>query len=441
MELTIFQADEGDCLLLKGADGKRLLVDGGTPEAYHGHVAPTLEGLRQAGAALDVVYVSHIDGDHIGGVLQMLDDEVAWRVHEYQVRSGNAGHPSPCVPRPSKVNAVWHNGFSEQLQENAGPIEEMLARCARILSGAENAELRALGDLQRNLASSTRQAIQLSRRIGPRQLNIPLNPESRGKMMMVRDDRSSIRLGGASVVVIGPAESEMERLRDEWNKWLKKNKEALQEIDREASADEESLGARVSDWGARLGRESVRAPEISRVLLAALVQAQELGRRGKVTTPNLASLMLLVEEGATTVLLTGDGHAKDIVSGLEHHGKMSSGHLHVNVFKVPHHGSEHNLDRGFCKAVTADHYLFCANGKDDNPDLRIVQAIVDSRLAGSDPRPFKLWFNSSAAATDRPENKVHMAKVERKVKKLAATSQGRMSYMFLEGDDSLQISL
>ena len=43
------------------------------PDAYREHVAAALGKLRKANKKIDLVYVSHIDQDHIGGVLAMLD--------------------------------------------------------------------------------------------------------------------------------------------------------------------------------------------------------------------------------------------------------------------------------------------------------------------------------------------------------------------------------
>src|SRR5207247_786314 len=131
------------------------------------------------------------------------------------------------------------------------------------------------------------------------------------------------------------------------------------------------------------------------------LQAEELGRRENVTAPNLASLMVLVDEAGKTVLLTGDGHHQDILDGLKQLDKLNGdGTIHLNVLKVQHHGSENNLDENFCQRVTADHYVFCGNGAHANPNLTVVQTIVDSRK--NDQRNFKLWFNSRASVADVP---------------------------------------
>ena len=169
MKLTIFQSDKGDCLLLTGRDGKRVLVDGGMADSYTEHVASALGQLAAQNKKLDVVYVSHIDQDHISGVLRMMGDLVDWRVHDHQKKTG---HPSPKIPksvRPPEVRAIWHNAFHELVGDNAGPIADMLAASAAILSGGDDAGMLELADAHQELATSVGEAIHLSRRIGHKQ--------------------------------------------------------------------------------------------------------------------------------------------------------------------------------------------------------------------------------------------------------------------------------
>lgn len=439
MKFTIFQSAKGDCLLLESDDKKRLLVDGGMPDAYEDHVAPALGKLRQQNVSLDLVYVSHIDQDHIAGVLKMLDDEAAWRVFEHQQSLGNTNAKQPDAPRPPKVKEIWHNAFHEQLNQNKGPIADMLAASARILAASTSRELRELAEEQAELALSQMEAMRLSRRIGNGQLNIPLNPRSNGKLMFVRSGTGAIQMGRLKIFVIGPFEADLRTLRTKWNAWLRdnENKERLKDFQRRSAEDEEDLGNDVS----RLFREME-------------LQAQVFGDRAKVTAPNLASLMLYVEEprpagGNRRYLLTGDGHWNDILKGLRHHGKFDQTPegLHVDVLKVQHHGSEHNWDVPFGKAVTADHYVLCGNGEHENPDLGVVQMILDSRLGSAARRSrnaetgntFKLWFNSSSSVSGQASAKRHMKKIEDLVA-AAANHAPRVKYQFLN-QSSLKFSI
>ena len=442
MKLTVFQSDKGDCMLLTGADDRKMLIDGGMRPSYSEHVAPALGKLRDNNEAIDVVYVSHIDQDHIAGVLQMMNDEVAWRIHEFQLTNDNPNHKEPQAPRPPKVKAIWHNAFHKQITKNTKKIEDMLAASAAILSGAENEVVRALAAEQNELVTSIAEAIQLTQRVSPEQLGIKVNGPADGKLMLVRADTSAaIKLGGMRLSIIGPFRSDLIQLRKDWNEWLRNNQDKLDTLRAKAKADESKFSAKEIDDIMLPKLE--QAEQLSELLpLDDLAMAFKLGKRSKVTVPNLASLMFFVEESGKTLLLTGDGHHEDILRGLKHIKKLNgTGGLHVDVLKVPHHGSEHNLDENLCRQITADNYLFCANGEHENPDLRVVQAIADSRIGTSSQlstnsqvgNHFKFWINCHSTVTKKDAAIEHMKQVEKLVKKLTNKSNGQMSSFFLKG--------
>ena len=358
MQLQMFRSGKGDCLLLSNsANTVRILVDGGMPEAYKAHVAKTLGKLRAAKKMIDLAYVSHIDQDHIGGILRMLDDEVLWRVHEYQTSNGNKKHKPPTVPRPPKVATIWHNAFHEQLKKNAGAVEDSLAAAAPVLLGAQVGLLREAGLAQAELATSIREAIRVSRRVGPKQLGIALNPQAKGKLMMRRAGANAIKLKGLSINILGPTQTELTKLRTKWNEWLRDNQKALKTLKETARRDEERLGA----------------SDLDRLKASLAFQAEMFGDPKRVTPPNLASLTLLVEGDNESILLTGDAVGTQITEGLIATGHLAKGGtFKVDVLKVQHHGSENNVDSDFCDTVVATHYVFCGDGEHGNPNDKVV---------------------------------------------------------------------
>ncbi|HZI82185.1 MAG TPA: MBL fold metallo-hydrolase, partial [Vicinamibacterales bacterium] len=437
MNLTVFQSDKGDCLLLESADKKhRVLVDGGVRRAYTEHVAPAMGALRKAKKRLDVVYVSHIDRDHIAGVLQLLDDEAAWRVHEHQVSNGNPGHKTPSAPRPPVVGAIFHNSFHDQVGKNSGDVQNMLAATGTTLLASDSPALSALGLARQEIAASVDDALKVSQRIKKGQLNIPLNVPADGKLMMVRDDLSPIKLGPLSLHIIGPFKADVASLRTEWNTWLKAHQDIVKKVRAQAKVDSTNMGA--ASVSALLGPMLNAAASLGREELAlaerlGIETAKKLGVRDEVTAPNLASLMFLAEEGGKTLLLTGDGHCDDILKGLAHHGRLDANDsIHVGTLKVQHHGSEHNINKKFCDHVTADNYIFCGNGEHENPELDVIQVIFDRRMA-NDTRKFKFWFSSSAAVSVSESGQAQMELVEERVAKLAKKSGGRLTNKFISG--------
>lgn len=426
MEITIFPSDKGDCLLLTGDDGKRILADGGMRSSFVRHVAPELGALRSQNpkATLDVVYVSHIDQDHIAGVLKLLDDLVAWRIFDHQRANGDPTFPEPDAPRPPEVGEIWHNGFREQVEDNDGEIERLLAATATVLSGHPSKRWRSEAEYQRNLATSEREAVLLQRRISQPQLGIPLNQPANGQLMMVRESGDALAVGGMRVFILAPFKKDLEKLRDRWNKWLEKNHRVLEEVRRASRETEDLLGT----------------SEIERFISLMTAEAKALGNRKQITAPNLASLMLLVEEGERTLLLTGDGFADDVLAGLRHHGMLDGPGLHVDVLKIPHHGATANITDEFATTITADHYIFCGNGEHENPELAVVERIIDSRIGRSGKKssnptvndPFALWFSCSPDFPRLPADNVrHMSEVQQLVKRRAGRSGGRLRYHFL----------
>jgi len=431
MKIRVFQSDKGDCLLLTSNSGKnRVLVDGGMTSSYIKHVAPNLAKLNGSKARIDVAYVSHIDDDHIAGILQLMNDIMDWRVFDLQNKHKKAGDKPPKKPknpRPPEVDKIWHNAFHELLKDNAGEISDMLAASAAILSTSGRPMSKAIFEQHRELALSKTQALQLVRRTGPDQLDIPVNPEFKHKLMLLKSNSPKLKVGPMEFLIMGPSEADLKTLRDEWNEWLRQNKNTLAEIRRKAKQEEDRLK---SDVDRLLAPLTTQANDFVDFQIAF---AKKLGDRAKVTTPNLASLMFFVREGSQTVLLTGDGHADDFLKGLKACSLLdANGTLHVDVLKVPHHGSEHNMTREFAQVVTADDYIFCGNGFSTNPETDVIDLLVKERKKAFPNKPFTLWFNSSSKLT-HPEFKKHMQAVEKNVAGHVKVGAGKVKAKWISG--------
>jgi hypothetical protein len=199
MKLTLLPSDKGDCLLLESPDGTTILIDGGMSDSYTVHVRPFLADWRKkANRPLDLVYVSHIDQDHIAGVLQLMNDIVEWRVYNHKQGQGEEWD-KPEFPEPPEVARLWHNAFHDLIGENVGEVASMLAARGAQLATNANLELQKLGADYQAIAASVPEAIKLSRRVSANQLKIPLNKEFDGRLAIVRDPpaKNEIRLNGA----------------------------------------------------------------------------------------------------------------------------------------------------------------------------------------------------------------------------------------------------
>lgn len=419
MKIRIYQSGKGDCLRITGASGGNILVDGGVGEAFDAHVRSDLGALAASNVPLDLVYISHIDDDHIAGVLRLLDLTMQWRVYDYQVSKGK--NPKvPIGPRMPKVHEIWHNAFSMLYEENAQAVEDLLAQSSSLLSLSTDADVLGIASEQHELAYSIEQAIRVSRRIATDQLAIPLNSQFDGSLILVRTPPGTeAQVGKMKLTVIGPFAADVEILKHEWNTWLEEHSKRLAELKTKVASD-----------AAAIGNTAGGVPAVLDISL------KQLGNRKMVTPPNLASLMLLLEEKGKRVLLTGDGHADDILAGLEFQGKLDGKNkIHVDVLKVQHHGSEHNIHEQFVRQVSADNYVFCGNGMHENPDLDGLTMLLDTNKDERPNQKYKLWFNCSSVQAPTGSPREHMKAVEKLVAKYVSASGGKISAEFLSASN------
>ena len=425
MKFTAFHAGDGDCILVTSSDNppRRLLVDGGRSTSY---VKNTRDFLGQIGAArekLDIVCVSHIDDDHITGILRLVEDEVEWRAFEF-LRTLDATTPEPDLARPPEIGEVWHNGLFRLVGGDLGH-----SRRARAGHGRDRAcriparsAARSCGAVD-GLATGERASLELSRRLAPEQLGIALNPPSGGQLMK-RETTGEIRpaeevtRGSLTIQLLGPSQDDIDTLRRKWQEWIDTHQKAVEQLHADLLADEQRLGT--------LSPRIVVNPMLDQALGEGLAN---------VTEANLASLMLLVEENGSKALLTGDGVSSEIIAGLERHKRLdANGRIHVNILKVQHHGAKANVEEDFVRRVTADHYVFSGNGAHDNPEIEVVEAFARARLqgiAGGAPlgpaTPFKFWFTSSQASPGlTASRKAHMKTVRDTVTSLRVGHQAKM---------------
>jgi hypothetical protein len=426
MKITAFHAADGDCFLLtsSGASAKRILVDGGRRESYETNTRDVLGQLREDGGKIDILCVSHIDNDHITGILRLVEDEVEWRAFEFLEDDDNA--PPPKFRRPPEIGEVWHNGLILLVgDDNGHRTEDVLGTIATVLAGSPLDRVQALASALDDLVTGERASMELNRRLAPEQLDIPLNPKANGKLLKRRASGAPsaaevVTLGGLEIFLLGPSQNDIDKLRVEWQKFIDAGKGKLAELHAEMIEDEKRLGT--------LSARIVANPMLDQALGQGL---------SDVTEANLASLMLLVEENGVTALLTGDGVSSEILEGLERHRKLDvNGSIHVNLLKVQHHGARANVTTDFVKRVTADNYLFCGNGAHTNPELEVVEAFAKARLTGIDggplvgpPTPFKFWFTSGPTTPDDTKTKsrkAHMTKVKDRVAELRQGHTSRM---------------
>jgi hypothetical protein len=333
--LEALDAGEGDCLLLHcGTPDKPsyILIDGGPSGTYARSLQPRLEQLREARSdrgplRLDLVVLTHVDDDHILGLLD-LAQEIEDAKEQKQAL-------------PYKIGAFWLNTFEDAVRGRGAPepaalLESLLAEDLEPSASAAATAIAAGIKQGRTL----RDLAQL--------LNLEVNAPFEDLVMAPES--------GAAVIEIGPE---------------------FLALEPEEAASEGALtftvlcpsAKRVDEYRARWREDA--EPKRKRGEGAAYKDKSVL---------NLSSIAFLAERGGRSMLLTGDARGDDVLRGLEAAGRLSEGGgpLHVDLLKLLHHGSEHNVAPGFFKRITADHVVISANGTDSNPDVPTLKMLAEA---------------------------------------------------------------
>lgn len=315
--LEALQAGEGDCLLLHygtPAAPKAILIDGGRAGIYDRVLAPRLAELAaQRGAAtLEMVIVSHIDADHISGVLDLFDA---------CAQAAEDGTAPPAEPK-----RLWHNAFGALtgLGDAEAPARPAAVGPPADFQGGTAA-----------IAASVGQGVRLSD--SARRLALPVNDGQGGLIAAPAAGGAQHDLGdGLTFTVIHPDSERLDDLRTLFEQRARRSGQAA------------ALAAAYTD-------DSV---------------------------PNLSSIVMLAEVEGRRMLLTGDARGDDILNGLQRAGLLDDGAIELDVLKVPHHGSDRNVETDFFRRVRAEHYVISGDGKHGNPESATLQMLFDAR--GSD---------------------------------------------------------
>src|SRR5262249_40044319 len=95
---------------------------------------------------------------------------------------------------------------------------------------------------------------------------------------------------------------------------------------------------------------------------------------------NLSSIVVIAKFGGKRMLLTGDARGDLIVDGLRAKKLLKDDAIHLDLFKVMHHGSRNNATKDFFKQVTADVYVVSGDHKKfPNPHKETMKWIAEAR--------------------------------------------------------------
>ncbi len=363
-------AAHGDCLWLEYGSGReihRILIDGGPAHAYPA-LRERILHLPAAERHFDLLVITHIDADHIEGIIRLLLDAEAldcrferiWFNGRDQINAvpDPAGEPLGGVQgeilgmliadyEQRTATKVWNLGFDQALaaidrSKPALPVVELPGACRLTLLSPDHERLL---DLKDNWAREIKAA------------RVPS-----GDVAKLRERLAASRSLRPLGDVLG----------------------AEDDLDSDASESDEADAELADTLGGGSGEPGADAP---------------FG--GDTSRANGSSIALLLEYPASQpevrFLLTGDAWAPVLEASLDR--LLAPGaRLAVDGFKLAHHGSVANISEPLLARLQCANYLISTNGAIfKHPHARCVELLLKVHSGPGKPR---LHFNYLVSSTE-----------------------------------------
>jgi beta-lactamase superfamily II metal-dependent hydrolase len=321
-EIDMLPAGNGDCLVVIYGDAKApnvVVIDGGvkgTGEALKGR----LEALRKAQhleeLVIELLVVTHIDNDHIVGVLELLDDDEA----------------------KIEIKDLWFNG-TRQLLKIPLPDDDSL--------GGNDSDGDECVDTPSDMLGPS-EGEDLSNLILKSKL--PWNRVARRRPIASKDKGAlfdTVLDGGLTVTVLGPPRSRLQELRKAWE-------------DKLGEVTDDMLGKNDTWPPTWLDGEGKDPSHTNPSSIALLIEYK------------------IDDKKTISVLLAGDARADDLAGALHRVATArDQKRVSLSAFKVSHHASINNISKELMDAMSCSNYLISTNGvQHEHPDNQAILRIL-----------------------------------------------------------------
>ena len=343
MRMNILPALNGDCILVEFQPSHYILIDGGYVDTYENYLLPTLKEIELQGGKLDVVVVTHIDSDHISGIIRLLEE------------------------MPIGIGEIWYNGY-RHIQSVAVTTEEKETFVHRNICKECQSE--------KPKPISAKQGCTLSALIAKN--GIPWNTLAKGNTIITP---SSFSLGDAIIHVLSPNNEDIEALESFWKKRLIKDGLLKKAHSEEYWDDAYEFSLSKDMPGFHFHEKKVSK---SYDLLKLCKEAYEPDG----SASNGSSISFVLETKGKRLLFLGDSHAETVAASLRAlYGEEKAPYL-FDAVKLSHHGSYNNNSPELFKLIVSDKWLVSTNGdKYNHPDMPALAHIITKG------KGMKIYFN------------------------------------------------
>lgn len=353
IKVKMFPALNGDCFLITN-DNSNILIDGGYVNTYNDYLKPALIELASQGKELSLVVVSHIDADHISGILKFIEE------NEYQ----------NIIP----VQNIWHNAFRHfrQNEQIDSTIEE-----EKIFSDIKKEEFSNSATNVSVKQGSSLAALLLKYKY---QWNIQFDGN-----VASTDYGNNIAVGEFTINMLSPNQKKLEVLQKYWRKELYKN--GYLETSHSECFWDDAFEFLLAQDKQELKCEHKNISYSSDIDLYKLKENPFIPDS---SPTNGSSISFILQAGDKKMLFLADSHSDLIENELKKHFQAKDFPVFFDLIKLSHHGSFSNNSPELLNFIDSDKWVISTNGKTHNhPDIETLAWI----LSKDNKTNRKLFFN------------------------------------------------
>lgn len=340
-----FNVGAGDCitlLLQNGNDELHIMVDCGSfTKEVNDYVTQTFS------KRIDYLIVTHIDNDHISGLIAMLSKIKDLTIHHILYN---------CYQRTSEHLEDWDDRMKENIKRLYGDLPVVVDT----LEGNINAE-----------TSKTLAELVLDND----------NWKKAWRREYVTSDSNPIDLGNnmGKLIFLSPNQDALDKLDNEYRKlfWQKLYKQKMDDYKKEESIYE-ALIRIVTEMDEDVHEEPVSASLLNEETLKKYADEGV----SEMTPANMASIAFVWEYENHRILFFGDASPKIVSENLEKEYPDLPKPIIFDVIKVSHHGSAHSTIKEQIKVADSELY-FVTGGSKLRPSFQALSRIIAAPLCGN----------------------------------------------------------
>lgn len=349
--LKIYPALNGDCFLLT-IDSIRILIDGGYVNTYHDYLKGDLRAIKKKGGAISHLIVTHIDQDHISGIVKLMEEN----------------HNDSII----KIENIWHNSY-RHIQGKSSfdkPANSKIDPKIELLKSGSHIRKEQNGESEISAEQgSTLAGILLSQEYS-------WNEEFNGKAVSIDNNKEVYITDDISIKLLSPDKRKLDKLSKFWKKELRKNG-YLEELDDEAYYDDafEFMIAKDKEYPRGKKKEvSSGKIKIKEILETPFIEDRR--------APNGSSIAFILEYGKKKLLFLGDSHPSLIVQQLKE--LYTDFPIRFELIKCSHHGSWGNNSPELFDLIDSTKYVFSTNGnRNGHPDYETISHVISRPTANT----------------------------------------------------------